>query len=335
MKKAPAKARAMFDFSLAGQYRVQSHNSFTFSTLEGIWLKSDFDLLSADEVNGALVLHSQLTGNARVELRPAIVTKRSGKFETEPDILYKHEFFVPMKGTPAMAKNIVDVLKAVVNWHDREKFVRLLFYDDYYDIIASRLENLKLIVANEYYLHEAGHFLGYDVLSKYGDGYFSAGGKVAWPLIYLEELRADFHSFGFGVQLLAAEHAVKIFLYNLALRFGVHRQGIVTANIAPYGLVPYLLFCILREIGYLSVIWSHGQPVLTFSDSTTDGMLQVMRECAAIAESQMTAPELCTQDPMECALIAASYVRRKLEDSNAVEEFALLMRQPFTELMTR
>ncbi|MBE9179323.1 hypothetical protein IQ268_12200 [Oculatella sp. LEGE 06141] len=321
----------MFDFSFAGQYRVQSRYSFAFSTLEGVWLKRECGLLSADQVNDALVSHSQLVGSARVALRPAIVTRRSGKFESEPDILYKHEFFVPVKGTSAMAENIIDVLKAVVNWHDREKFLRLLFYDDYYDVITTRLENLKLVVANEYYLHEAGHFLGYDVLNKYGDGYFSLGGKVAWSLIYLEELRADLHAFGFGVQLLAAEQAVKIFLYNLALRFGVHRQGIVTANIAPYGLVPYMLFCILREIGYLSVIWSHGQPVLTFSDATTDGILQVMRECAAIAESQMTAPELYTQDSMECALIAAAYVRQKLEDSNAVEEFSLLMRQPFSE----
>lgn len=321
----------MFDFSFAGQYRVQSHYSFAFSTLEGIWLRRECNLLSADQVNDALLSHSQSTGRARVALRPALVTERSGKFATEPDILYKHEFFVPVKGTPAMAENVVDILKAVGNWHDREKYTRLLFYDGYYEMIASRLESLKLVVANEYYLHEAGHFVGYDVLSKYDDGYFSPRGKVAWPLIYLEELRADFHAFGFGVQLLAAEDAVKIFLYNLALRFGVHRQGLVTANIAPYGLVPYLLFCILREIGCLAVIWSQGQPVLIFSDATTDGILQVMRECAAIAESQMTAPELCTHDPMERALIAAAYVRRKLEDSSAAEEFALLMTQPFTE----
>ena len=321
----------MFKFSFSGQYRVQSHHSFAFSTLEGVWLKRESNLLSVDQVNDALLLHPQLMGSARVKLRPAIVTKRNGKFETEPDILYKHEFFVPTKGTTPMVDNIVDVMKAVINWHDREKFLRLLFHDDYYDVIATRLENLKLVIANEYYLHEAGHFLGYDVLSKYDDGYFSPGNKVAWPLIYLEELRADFHAFSFGVQLLAVEHAVKIFLYNLALRFGVHRQGIVTANIAPYGLVPYLLFCILREIGYLAVIWSHGQPVLKLSDTTTNGMLQVMRECATIAESQMTGPELSTQDPMECALIAAAYVRQKLEDSNAVEEFSLLMRQPFAE----
>lgn len=318
----------MAEFSFAGHYRVQSRRNAAFSMLEGDWLRQTRGMLTDHEVNDALSSHAQWTGKARVALRPANVTVRTGKFSAEPDILYKHELFVPAEGTPRMGRNIVDVSKAEANWRERSAHARLIFGDSQYDMIESGLRDLDLVIANEYYLHEAGHFVGYDVLSKYDEGYFRPGGKTAWPLIFLEELRADLHAFGFSADLLPPERAVQAFLYNVALRFGVHRQGIVEAELAPYGLVPYLLFCVLRDVGAVSVARTRGRQALLFLDPTPEGWLRTMRACAEEAERELTAAELRLRDPIERAMVAAGYIRRRLRDANAVQEFCSLMNQP-------
>ena len=321
----------MFDFTITGLYRVQSRRSSCISMLHGKWLRAEEDLLSNQQVNNALSAHPQWRGFARVSLRPAIVSIRSGKFLTEPDILYKQEFFEPDHGTSVMEENIVDVAKATTKWHERIGHIKLLFGDNQYRQIAAYLDNLPLVVANEYYLHEAGHLLGYDVQAKYNDGYFSPGGRTAWPLIYLEELRADLHAFQFALELLPAERAVQVLLYNVALRMGVHLQGVADTGVAPYGLVPYLLYCVLREVGAVKICHSQGRVELSFADLTTKGLHRVMCACGAIAADQLTSLEEEAIDPLELGIIAATYVRRMLQHTEAMREFACLMSQASPE----
>jgi hypothetical protein len=207
----------------------------------------------------------------------------------------------------------------------RAEYTAKLFFEDTYSQITSRLTDLAVVIANEYYLHEAGHFLGYDVLDKYRDGYFLLDGKTAWPLIYLEELRADLQAFGFALSLLSAQEATQIFLYNFALRFGVQREGITRQGIASYGLVPYFLFCILWEIGFLTVVNIGQRYVLRLASLKTEDLVSIMHYCASHAESELTASEIATRDSFDRALVAARYIRKRLDDTAAVNAYAQVL----------
>lgn len=311
---------------MQGSYRVQSRRDYAPSSLEGEWYISS-GLISNDVINNALRAHASWQGREQVRLSPALVYQRRGKFSFEPDILYKNELFIPKPGTPAMDMNIVDVLKSRNNWIGRVDYIKELFPE--ISLLAlQKLHGLELVIANEYMLHEAGHFLAYDVCAKQREGYFSVMGKTAWPLVYLEELRADLNAFGFAAQLLAPEKAAQIFLYNVMLRFGVHREGIVQKQQAPYGLVPYLLFHLLQDLGFLSVCQQHGRRSFNLTSLETNQLTAVMCACARHAEQELNAPELTKTTALEKAIVAAKYVRNRLDDTAMTELYDLVMNQP-------
>jgi hypothetical protein len=313
-------------FSFTGTYRVQSRHETAPSTLTGVWHGYGRpELLDGDVVNDALRAHPQWQGTATVTLRPAVVTERSGKFASESDILYKRELFTPDPRSPSMPADIVDVSKARAQWAARARHVRAIFSDRTFAVLAHRLRDVDVVIANEYYVHDAGHLLGYDVRAKHADGYFQADGRTAWPLVYLEELRADLQGFGFAAALLPPARAVQILLYNLALRFGVHREGLVTTGVAPYGIVPFLTFSVLRELGALATTEAGGRAVFRLAPLDTTHLVRVMLACADHAQTWLTAPELATTNPLERALCAARYVRDRLSDGVAVEAYARVM----------
>ncbi len=319
----------MSRFSLQGQYRVQSRRDYAPSALEGEWFTSGA-LLGCAQVNQALHAHPHWNGRVRVALRPALVARRCGKFASEPDILYKQDLFIPAPGSPAMTDNIVDVMKSWWNWNQRRCFIQTLLSAEDYRRALALLSGLKIIIANEYMVHEAGHFIGYDVCAKQADGYFVPGGRTAWPLVYLEEFRADLNAFGFAARLLPPEQAAKIFLYNLLLRFGVHRQGILSRQCAPYGLIPYFLFCLLGELGFIGVEAVAGQHRLRLGSLDTKVLVGLMRDCAAHADEHLNAPEMEGLGPVERAFGAAEYIQHRLRQADMASQFASVMNQPAT-----
>lgn len=302
-------------FSLAGYYRVQSRRSAHYSELRGTWL-ADHGLLDSATVNAALAHHPAWRGRAHVNLRAARVSHRAGTFAAEPDILYKREFF----SSEAMDCDIVDVEKSKGEWTARRGALAAIFAPSDLATIDARIGDLERVIANEYYVHEAGHFLGIDVLDKYASGFFTARGRTLWPLIYAEELRADLGSFDVALRLLPTGDAERIFLYNLALRFGAHRKGVAQDGIEVYGLVPYLLFCVLHEIGFVTV--EDGQLHLASLDPS--GLRAVMASAAAHAHEQLTAPELTGMTATDLAIYVATYVRRRLDDGERRAMFATL-----------
>lgn len=291
------------------------------------------ELICNDVINSALRAHASWQGREQVRLAPALVYQRHGTFSSEPDILYKKDLFISKRGTPAMDMNIVDILKSRNNWISRIGCIKEIFPESSL-LVLQKLSGLEPIIANEYMLHEAGHFLAYDVCAKQREGYFSVMGKTAWPLVYLEELRADLNSFGFAVQLLEPEKATQIFLYNMMLRFGVHRQGIVQEQQAPYGLVPYLLFHLLQDFGFLSICQQHGRSSFKFVSLETDQLIAIMRACARHAEQELNGPELTKTTSLERAIVAAKYVRNRLDDTAMAKLYGLVMNQPATMLVT-
>jgi hypothetical protein len=313
-------------FEYKGTYRVQSRRTAVSSALAGLWLTARPGLLEESAVNTALARDPRWQGNARVTLRPALVSRRSGQFASERDILYKRAFFCPDAGAPPMHTDIVDVRKSERLWAERIPYLKVLFGQATAAAIAARLAPLDVVIANEYYLHEAGHFLGRDVLNKYDVGYFAVDGKAAWPLIYLEETRADLEGFGLALQLLGPEQAASSFLYTISLRFGVHLAGVREEAVAPYGTIPYLLFHILRAIGFFRLTASEGTKSFEIDSLDTDYLTSVMEQCAGHAGAAITGPETSAETLLDSAIAGASYVRSRIADAEAAAEFDAVMR---------
>ena len=53
-----------------------------------------------------------------------------------------------------------------------------------------------------------------------------------------------------------------------------------------------------------------------------------MHRCALHAENELTAQEVALNDPMDRALAAASYIRKRLNDTAAANEYAHVLQQP-------
>jgi hypothetical protein len=312
-------------FFLAGDYRVQSHRRHEYSELGGAWMESA-GLLDSDVVNRRLAVHPAWDGDARVALRAARIDHRRGTFAREPDILYKREFYIPRSG-PGMDVDIVDVEKSRCEWRRRYPSLGEIFDPDQLEALQAGLGDLDVVIANEYYVHEAGHSIGIDIGEKYGSGYFRLGGRTLWPLIYLEELRADLGGFEFASSLLPPEEAAQIFLYNVALRFGVHRDGIASGAGAPYGLVPFLLFCVLAELGSLYLVSVGGRARLRFAELSQSRILETMLAAARHAYEHITRPELELRTPVDRALHVARYVRGRLDHATYQRAFSAVMLQ--------
>lgn len=295
-------------FAFEGLYRVQSAARGSRSRLEGCWIEPVEDEASEALINRHLAVDRSWRGSASVRLRPALVTARIGAFEREPDILYKESNFEPAAGNEAMPANIVDVEKAAAKWRTRRPHVRALFGLETAEALEQLVGPIAVVAANEYFVHEAGHCLGYPTDRKYADGYFRLGGRTLWPLVHVEEFRADLLSFGVALRALSAARAVAIFLYNLLLRLGVHAEAMAIAAVAPYGPIPRLLFTLLDEIGWLEADGKRGTFEVRSLDC--DDILDVMRQCAEHAEARLVEPP-SMHDPVDAALVSAAYFRER------------------------
>lgn len=234
-----------------------------------------------------------------MRLTAADVDAREGEFADEPDILYKRENFTPRPGLAGLPSNVVDVAKAVQNWKVRERYSQALLGAAVEPLATS----LGPVVADEYFGHEAGHCLGYDVDRKYADGYFRPGGRLAWPLIYVEEFRADMLGLGLAAELLDPERASDVLLYNVLLRFGVHLEGLVKGGPAPYGSTPLLLYTSLRRVG---VLGSGARGLVPLAAMSTSDRVDVMISLSDLVRTEVLSSEMeCT--PLEAAIGSATF----------------------------
>lgn len=297
-------------FAYDGVYRVQSKSSGGPSALSGRWLLPDSGELSEHIVNSRLAESPYWSGISLVRLGPAAVGSREGQFVDEPDILYKHDQFTPATGGPALPTNIVDVHKAVDNWRDRASVLEALLGRPSFTAVAAMLD-VRRVVSDEYFVHEAGHCLGYDVASKQADGYFRVSGRISWPLVYIEEFRADLLAFGLAAELLEPSDAAAVFFYNVLLRLGVHLQGQRSGGTSPYGPIPLMLMSVLRRLGLIE----NGpgrSPALRFATLDPEQIVAVMRDCAAHATAELLEPEIEAPSRTDAAIVAAAYHRRVL-----------------------
>lgn len=311
----------MNDFTFKGMYRVQSRLQEVYSEMRGDWYPPSGKLLNSEQINTALKGHPFWRGERVVNLRPAKVKFRAGLFAEDPDILYKEQFFTPVDGSATMSTDIVDVLKSVGYWRKRLPYNASIFGKETCDRIAELLPDLAITISNEYYCHEAGHLLGYDVLSKYTDGYFRVSGRAAWPLIFVEEFRADLHSFGFALELLPSRLAIQTFLYNIFLRFGLDAFSIRN-NTDSYGAVPYLLFRLLTELNFITLKSENGVKQLAITNLEPEYVMNTMKACAEHAEKELTGVEVSGASPSDIAVNAATYFRLRALDRDRFKSYS-------------
>lgn len=304
------------EFTLEGDYRVQSSRRPVKSRLVGQWIMPSSGRPSEAKVNAQLARHPFWRGRARVALRAAAIWQRSGAF-TEPDILYKETHFVPARGTRPMGTNIVDVRKAADNWRRRQSLFVRMVGDDTFQQIEALIDDVERVAADEYFYHEAGHCLGYPTNEKYADGYFQIGGSTRWALVYAEELRADLLAFGLAAASMQARKAAALLIYNLLLRLGAEAEAKHTATM-PYGPIPHLLVGLLQEGGWLEIVDS-SQPLRFASLKPTD-LVRAMADCADRTIAGWVEPEAHVSSRVDAAIVAARWLNNAASKySNAAD----------------
>lgn len=308
------------DFQLHGLYRVQGSHRPALSRLDGYWLEGGQNLLNDELLNRCLQRHPLWRSQFRCTLKPAVVRRREGLFATRSDILYKRSYFSPATGSMAMTTDIVDILKGESLWRQRRAYAVALLGEDGHAAAISQIVDLRSTIANEYYVHEAGHGLGYDVDHKTADGYFRPGGRPSAALIALEEVRADMHALGIALRILPEVAAVGIFVYNVLLRQGIHLEALAAGRPAPYGFIPYLLF---REILASGLDLGSDSGSLVWSDR--ERLLETMESVAQRAEQNISTPEVTARDWIGSATAAAGYVKAALSDRQALAQFEQTM----------
>ena len=306
-------------FELIGGYRVQSRSRGEHSRLVGNWSVPSEGELSNDLVNGSLRRHPLWCGKATVSLAAAFVNERHGAFLNEPDILYKRSHFASCDPQNDMPFDIVDVVKATQRWRNRRSYLRALLGRSRLAEAETLIGDIEIVSADEYFVHEAGHLLGYDTTSKYDDGYFRVAGRTAWPLIFVEEFRADIASFEFAAELLDEARAGALFLYNVLLRLGAHLEAADVSDAVPYGSIPLMLFSLLTEVGWIEP--GDRGAAIRLAGTKPAEIAKVMRECAEIVCRLLIAPELERKSGTDVAINAARYFNGVRNHSATVGQF--------------
>ena len=311
------------DFDFKGIFRVQSRKSGKSGRIAGNWFANRDDVISCENLNRTLARNTHWSG-VPVNLRPAIMTKREGIFREVLDNLYKMECYEPLDGGDPFPCHIIDVTKAVAQWHERWPLVSSLFVKDETVALAGLINDLQTVIANEYYCHEAGHVLGRSVQTKTAKAYFSPGGKACWPLIWVEEFRADLHSYSVASELLRPHAAVAVFVYNCLARWAGDALSMKHQSYG-YGPIPFLLFNLLLELGFLKLVKSKNKLKVAISKVSMHELVNTMKSCHLHALREFTEVELSTDDPLEWGINAARYYRQRVLRNPLREDYLELL----------
>ncbi len=237
-------------FSFVGQYRVQSRLRSSRSIIQGAWISPE-GTLNSTTLNAALK-SSHLWVSGLDNARAAAVSFASGNF-TADDAIYHPQYFRPHQGTAQLPSDLIDVTKLGRHWRSRRAPFETIFTPTSLNIVKTIVgNNVQAVSVNEYMCHEGGHMLGRSISEKRRLNWFRPNHTISWPLVYVEEFRADMQAFAFAIELLAAPDAASVFVYNVMHRFGLAALRRSVPGLSS-GLVPYYLFCLLHEIDILQI----------------------------------------------------------------------------------
>lgn len=305
-------------FSFVGKYRVQSVQQMMQSALTGVWVEpKTLNCLNAQDVTRFARMHPAcLDSNVEISLIPAFVSKRAGAFASSEDALYYLDNFEAAIGSDTLYADILDVPKLLKLWRDRRIVLEALVHPD--PQTTNLLESdITPVAIDEYMCHEAGHLLGVSIQQKLRNGYFRLGGRFRWPLVYIEEFRADINAWDLALTHLDTERARRVITYTL-----LHRLGLAARNLwqgqPGAGFVPFLDFSIAWRAGLIDVEPNASFP-LRF-DTSADALNRLHREVLSVSR-RLTLADRLQPELWDVAQRSMSWLDESLRDDQAVSHF--------------
>ncbi|SFU68096.1 hypothetical protein [Nitrosospira multiformis] len=288
------------------------------STLAGIWLAPKaYGALDAQEVTQYARAHPAcLDQEAEITLAPAFVSSRRGAFATNDDALYYADHFFAADGTNKLNTDVLDVPKLQHLWSERRVALRSLIHPCEQSTMLFE-DNIVPIAIDEYMCHEAGHLLGVSVQQKQLHGYFRLGGKFRWPLVYMEEFRADMNAWDLALTNLSSARARKVITYTLLHRLGLAAQNLLQGTPGA-GFVPFLDFFVAWRASLIQVESLSSSPIRF--DSSAHALNRLHHEIRKVGE-WLTLPDLHRPELWEIAQRSMSYLNDALCTEDAVSAF--------------
>jgi hypothetical protein len=298
-------------------YRFQSSRETESGSLHGR-VVTRATTLSSNRINDCLRDHPRWHGSSLVNLMPAVVWRRTGVFERHADALYYSRNFCLPAGA-LIQYDILDVTKLVSLFEYRIPILHSVFTSETIDWAISAIGQVERTVVNEYMCHEAGHCLGFPVSEKYVSGFFRFGGRVRWPLIYMEEYRADANSWAIANKLLSVPEAAAVVLYTL-----VHRIGIAAQNLREgepgVGYVPFLHFALLFQSGLLEIKEVRGRRRIALASLDASRVIEAAKMATEAVDREINHHE-DSHDHLDCANASLSFAVARLQSDNLAALF--------------
>jgi hypothetical protein len=304
-------------------YRFQSARSAEAGGLYGT-IVQEGAILSAREVNKHIRLHARWLGKCQISLKPVVVTRRTGVFERHSDALYYFENF-SFTDTAPFDHDLLDVTKLEALFADRWQCIEAVFTTEAFEWLRSAIGEVTVTAVNEYMCHEGGHAVGFPVAEKYATGFFRLGGRLRWPLVYMEEYRADANSWSIAAGLLHPRKAAAVVLYTLAHRLGLAAQNLKEGRPGA-GYVPFLHFAALVDAGVLQLRHHAGGMRMTFSTLDAEAFLEGALVASAAVDKKINASEL-SQDHEACAEASLTFAATELQRDGLAKTFRQLLIQ--------
>ncbi|PYI91196.1 MAG: hypothetical protein DME97_14705 [Verrucomicrobia bacterium] len=277
-------------------------------------------MIDCESINSALASHPLYWGDSAIAIRSADVQARTGAFAKENDALYYRESFEPRPSTRGFDVDIIDLTKLQALWQRRRQFLANLFGKHHFQQIEQSIGDIPNAASNEYHCHEGGHNVGMPISFKYAKGYFRPNGNTCWPLIYMEELRADILSLRFALEILSDSAAAAVFLFQICHRFGLALESCVRGK-AGIGPLPFLLFTELRRIKAIQLQREKHRVWLRFVNLNKGYLNDAILRLATLGERTFGKWEQQTQDLTSLALRYARWYRSRLLNAAAMAEF--------------
>jgi hypothetical protein len=280
------------------------------SLLSGSWWHATDGLNTLDypQINNLIQIHTDWTGLHHFSsLRTAFVTHRSGAFAEHDDALY---YATNFKCTDSMPEyDILDIVKLEEIWRRRLPYLEVVMHSKVIEYALEHGHRILTHANNEYHCHEGGHRLGSSIESKCQSGYFRPMGRLIWPLVFVEEHRADLLSLDFALRLLSGEHATLAFLYQILHRFGLASFSRLNGKCFD-GAVPYLLFCKLLELGLIATTTENGRPCIAFCTFDYSCFSEAMNLLVGDVRRDLVNCEIESNLGLDMAINAMCYYRR-------------------------
>lgn len=245
-------------------------------------------------------------------------------FRANYDALYYCKNFAAARGTPIDC-DLLDINKLRDLYTERFHIVASIFTPRSFEWLTSVIGAVEEAATNEYMCHEGGHRLAFSIEDKLAAGYFKNGGRSVWPLIYVEEYRADANSWTIAAKCLKASEAARVIVYTLIHRFGLAVENLRESRPGA-GYVPFLHFQSMMRVGLLRTVQSGPRELLDFSTFDPVIVVDAANSAASIVDYEINQWDDPDQ-PDQSAEAMLSYAAARLRNRYAAETFARVIRQ--------